>query len=150
MVMPRSFSSSMWSMVAPAAVAMHFLHAVDSARVVQDPLAQRGLARVDVGRNADISQMCQVHVCRRPWGTVPIFVRRKWDCPLVVSTVELKNLSLYTAPPCPATARFGPFAAKFGWAGDCPNFRPTKMGLSPSEPRGGPGIDGKNPGILAR
>ena len=43
------------------AVAMHFLHAVDSTGIVQDPLAERGLARVDVRRNADISQLRQVH-----------------------------------------------------------------------------------------
>ena len=44
-----------------AAAAMHLLHAVDAAGIEQDPLAERGLARVDVGRNADVSQFCQIH-----------------------------------------------------------------------------------------
>ena len=37
------------------AVPFDFLHAVNAARVKEDPLAQGGLARVDMGRNADIS-----------------------------------------------------------------------------------------------
>ena len=40
-----------------AAAALDFLHAVDAAGVEQDPLAERGLARVDVGRNADVPQI---------------------------------------------------------------------------------------------
>ena len=40
---------------------MDFLHAVDSAGIEQDALAERGLARVDMGRNADVAQFCQVH-----------------------------------------------------------------------------------------
>jgi hypothetical protein len=39
----------------PAAVAMHFLHAVYAAGVVQDPLAQGCLARVDMSGDADIA-----------------------------------------------------------------------------------------------
>ncbi len=38
-----------------ATAVVHFLHAVNAAGVVQDPLAQGGLARVDMGRYADIT-----------------------------------------------------------------------------------------------
>ena len=44
---------------------VHFLHAVDAAGVEQYPLAQGRLARVDMGRNADVSQFRQVHATIR-------------------------------------------------------------------------------------
>ena len=48
------------------AASLDFLDAMDAAAVVQDPLAERGLARVDVGRNADVAEFAEVHVlsCR--------------------------------------------------------------------------------------
>ena len=42
---------------AAATLVVDFLHAVDPAGVVQDALAERGLARVDVGRNPDVTQL---------------------------------------------------------------------------------------------
>ncbi len=42
-------------------VAADLLHAVDPAGIEQDPLAQRRLAGVDMGRNTNVSQSCQVH-----------------------------------------------------------------------------------------
>ena len=74
--MPRSFSRSMWSMVAPPPLVVHFLHAVDAAGVEQDPLAEGGLARVDVGRNADIAEFAQIHVrlvSRLRQGNMPLY-----------------------------------------------------------------------------
>ena len=47
-------------MVAPPA-ALHLVDAVDAAGVEQDPLAERGFARVDMGGNSDIPQHFQVH-----------------------------------------------------------------------------------------
>jgi hypothetical protein len=38
---------------------MHFLHAVDAAGIKENPLAQRGLARVNVSRNPDIPDPAQ-------------------------------------------------------------------------------------------
>ena len=46
---------------AAAGAVVDFLHAMDSAGIEQDALAERGLARVDVGRNADVAQLCKVH-----------------------------------------------------------------------------------------
>ena len=43
------------------ALALDLLHAVDAAGIVEDPLAERGLARVDVGGNADITQLGNIH-----------------------------------------------------------------------------------------
>ena len=43
------------------ALALDLLHAVDSAGVEEDPLAEGGFSRVDVGRNTDISEFCNVH-----------------------------------------------------------------------------------------
>ena len=43
------------------AAAFDLLHAVDAAGVEEDPLAEGGLARVDVGGNADIAEFRQVH-----------------------------------------------------------------------------------------
>ncbi len=53
---------------------------------------------------------------RQP-GTVPIFVRRKWDCPLHGGQ---------------RTAEGGGRRTRRRTTGDRPNFRPTKMGLPPS------------------
>ena len=47
------------------AAALDLLDPVDAAGVEQDPLAERGLARVDVGGDADVAQFFQVHVCVR-------------------------------------------------------------------------------------
>ena len=47
------------------AAALDLLDPVDAAGVEQDPLAQGGFARVDVGGNADVAQVLQVHVCVR-------------------------------------------------------------------------------------
>ncbi len=44
-----------------AALAVDFLHAVDSARIEQNTLAQGRLTRVDVRRYADISKTVQIH-----------------------------------------------------------------------------------------
>ncbi len=44
-----------------APFALHFLNAVNAAGVEQNALAERGFARVDVGRNADVSQILQFH-----------------------------------------------------------------------------------------
>ena len=44
-----------------APFALDLLHAMDAAGVVQDPLAERGLARVDVGRDADVAKFCEIH-----------------------------------------------------------------------------------------
>ena len=40
---------------------MNLLHPVQSTGVEQDPLAERGLARIDVGRNANVSQQVETH-----------------------------------------------------------------------------------------
>ena len=45
----------------PIPVALHFLDAVDSAGVVKDPLGKRGFAGVDVGRDAHVAELGQVH-----------------------------------------------------------------------------------------
>ena len=42
-------------MVAPPLTGMNLLHAVDATGVKEDTLAERGLTRVDMGGNADIS-----------------------------------------------------------------------------------------------
>ena len=44
------------------AAALHFFDLVDAAGVEQDPLAERRLARVDVGGNADVAKLFEVHV----------------------------------------------------------------------------------------
>jgi hypothetical protein len=41
-------------------LALDLVHLVDAARVVQDALGQCGLARVDVGGDADVSDLGQV------------------------------------------------------------------------------------------
>ena len=38
------------------ATSMHFLHLVDAARVKQNPLAQRGFARVNVRGNTNVAE----------------------------------------------------------------------------------------------
>ena len=53
MVMPRSCSCAMWSMVGRAVVDLADL--VGLAGVVEDALGRRGLARVDVGHDADVA-----------------------------------------------------------------------------------------------
>ena len=50
---------------AAGAAVMDFLHAVNPPGIVQDPLAQRGLAGVDVRRNADVAKFGNVHEPRR-------------------------------------------------------------------------------------
>src|SRR5690606_26202120 len=45
------------------AAATDLANLVDAAGVVQDPLAEGRLTRVDVGRNADVSQLGEVHIC---------------------------------------------------------------------------------------
>ena len=57
-VIPRSFSSSMWSMT--RAFTLDFLDAVDAAGVVEHALGESRLARVDVGGDADIPIVSQV------------------------------------------------------------------------------------------
>ena len=87
-----------------AAVAVDLLHAMDSPGVIQDPLAQGGLARVDVGGNADITEVCQVHVCRRPRGLSP--------CPQMPCGIK-EPLIIHCWPqPCNRILGPGP--------GDCP------------------------------
>ena len=76
--MPRSRSSSMWSMVAPDAVlALDLVDGVDLLRVEEDPLGQRGLAGVDVGGDADVADAFDVvaHADRVP--RTPHGVRRE-------------------------------------------------------------------------
>ena len=60
-VMPRSFSSSMWSMVAPSPPPRTSFNLVDAAGVEQNPLAQGRLARVDVSGDADVAKFLEVH-----------------------------------------------------------------------------------------
>ena len=48
-------------MVAPSPPPLDLLDLVDAAGVEQDPLAERGLARVDVGRDADVANFAKVH-----------------------------------------------------------------------------------------
>ena len=43
------------------AAAFDLVDSMDPASVKQDPLAEGGLARVDVCRNTDVSQFCQIH-----------------------------------------------------------------------------------------
>ena len=40
---------------------MNLLHPMQSTGVEQNPLAERGLARIDVGRNANVSQQVETH-----------------------------------------------------------------------------------------
>ena len=56
---------------ADAVLAAHLVNRVDTAGVIKDALGERGLARVDVGRDADVAYFLDLHVrhCRflRVW-----------------------------------------------------------------------------------
>ena len=68
------------------AFALDLLDHVDPAGVVQDPLGERGLARVDVGRDPDVADVAKVFHCtvtssqrvERPlvWGTTSLLLDR--------------------------------------------------------------------------
>ena len=60
------------------AAALDFLHAVDTAGIVQHPLAESGLPGIDVGRNANVTEFAQVHVRLVNYlrqGNMPIYNR---------------------------------------------------------------------------
>jgi hypothetical protein len=42
-------------------VPLHLLHLVDAAGVIQNPLAQRGLAGIDVSGNANVTEEFEFH-----------------------------------------------------------------------------------------
>ena len=60
-VMPRSLLQVHVVHGGAVAAAADVLDLVDAAGVEQDPLAERGLARVDVGRDADVAKLFKVH-----------------------------------------------------------------------------------------
>jgi hypothetical protein len=58
-VIPRSCSCAIQSIT--AAPLVDLAHLVGAARVVEDPLGRRGLARVDVGHDPDVPDAVQGH-----------------------------------------------------------------------------------------
>ena len=68
---------------------LDFLDHVGAARVIQDPLGERGLARVDVGRDADVAIRCEGF----PWSRCTLTLPPKGGTPLAGAT-SYKSTSL--------------------------------------------------------
>ena len=69
-VMPRSCSCSIQSMV--AAPFVHFAHFVNASSVIQDPLSGRRLPSINVGHDANITDIFKFVICRSSHLKLPL------------------------------------------------------------------------------